>query len=80
MITDYIGGEGSAETPKSDYVIYGWPLTSSLHTMEIHPISFLDKALFIHWYGLLRLKVQFKTEKHWISKVHIFMDWTEFQI
>ena len=27
MITDYIGGEGSAETPKNDYVIYGWPLT-----------------------------------------------------
>ena len=26
MITDYIGGEGSAETPKNDYVIYGWPL------------------------------------------------------
>ena len=37
MITDYIGGvcpndyrlhggEGSTETPKSDYVIYGWPL------------------------------------------------------
>ena len=25
MITDYIGGEGSAETPKNDYVIYGWP-------------------------------------------------------
>ena len=23
MITDYIGGEGSAETPKNDYVIYG---------------------------------------------------------
>ena len=27
MITDYIGGEGSAETPKNDYVRYGWPLT-----------------------------------------------------
>ena len=26
MITDYIGGEGSGETPKNDYVIYGWPL------------------------------------------------------
>ena len=26
MITDYIGAEGSAETPKNDYVIYGWPL------------------------------------------------------
>ena len=26
MITDYMGGEGSTETPKSDYVIYGWPL------------------------------------------------------
>ena len=37
MITDYIGGvcpndyrlhggKGSTETPKSDYVIYGWPL------------------------------------------------------
>ena len=25
MITDYIGGEGYAETPKNDYVIYGWP-------------------------------------------------------
>ena len=25
MISDYIGGEGSAETPKNDYVIYGWP-------------------------------------------------------
>ena len=23
MITDYIGGEGSAEAPKNDYVIYG---------------------------------------------------------
>lgn len=41
-------------------------LTSSFHTMEIHPLSFLDK-------------VKVKTEKHWISKVHIFMDWTEFQ-
>ena len=29
MITDYIGGEGSAETPKNDYVIYGWPLSST---------------------------------------------------
>ena len=29
MITDYIGGEGSAETPKNDYVIYGWPLNVS---------------------------------------------------
>ena len=27
MITDYIGGEGSAETPRNDYVIYGWPLS-----------------------------------------------------
>ena len=34
MITDYIGGEGSAETPKNDYVIYGWPLnkTDRRHT------------------------------------------------
>ena len=30
MITDYIGGEGSAETPKNDYVIYGWPLTTQI--------------------------------------------------
>ena len=29
MITDYIGGEGSAETPKNDYVIYGWPLMAN---------------------------------------------------
>ena len=29
MITDYIGGEGSAETPKNDYVIYGWPLMAT---------------------------------------------------
>ena len=32
MITDYIGREGSAETPKNDYVIYGWPLTSEYGT------------------------------------------------
>ena len=31
MITDYIGGEGSAETPKNDYVIYGWPLAVKTH-------------------------------------------------
>ena len=33
MITDYIGGEGSAETPKNDYVIYGWPLILSVDIM-----------------------------------------------
>ena len=36
MITDYIGGEGSAETPKNDYVIYGWPLTR-MGRSKIHP-------------------------------------------
>ena len=35
MITDYIGGEGSAETPKYDYVIYGWPL--SVHCPKFEP-------------------------------------------
>ena len=37
MITDYIGGEGSAETPKNDYVIYGWPLTFIIRNQEIYP-------------------------------------------
>ena len=35
MITDYIGGEGSAETPKNDYVIYGWPLISESVCQDI---------------------------------------------
>ena len=31
----YIGRGGSTETPKSDYVIYGWPLTTLITTVPI---------------------------------------------
>ena len=41
MITDYIGGEGSAETPKNDYVIYGCPLTG-LQLMKVKQIKERD--------------------------------------
>ena len=33
MITDYMGG--STETPKSDYVIYGWPLIVMMNILII---------------------------------------------
>ena len=46
MITDYIGGEGSAETPKNDYVIYGWPLTED----PIRKSKFLTNASGATWW------------------------------
>ena len=49
MITDYIGGEGSAETPKNDYVIYGWPLTK----IELW-------APYTHWHVVLKGEVDMR--------------------
>ena len=39
----YIGRGGSTETPKSDYVIYGWPL------MGKEPLEELKLAIFKNW-------------------------------
>ena len=48
MITDYLGGEGSAETPKNDYVIYGWPLNCPQTGNTALSRSFL-KLKYLFW-------------------------------
>ena len=54
MITDYIGGEGAAETPKNDYVIYGWPLTTVCSAGNglrgRGPNWFTNHLLFTKWF------------------------------
>ena len=48
MITYYIGGEGSAETPKNDYVIYGWPLNDDAMNEDVADIDAVW-LLMISW-------------------------------
>ena len=61
MITDYIGGGGSTETPKSDYyVIYGWPLICRETKKEV-PIFI---AILLH--------IQMTLSLRWACKI---MSW-----
>ena len=63
MITDYIGGEGSAKTPKNDYVIYGWPLkeeyvtTFTVRREEDSACYFvkLGAAIISRWCGIAQV-------------------------
>ena len=48
MITDYMGG-GSTETPKSDYVIYGWLLTAYTG----HTVQLLGIIGFFYYYHII---------------------------
>ena len=61
MITDYIGGEGSAETPKNDYVIYGWPLIDQEMTK---PFSFFNLAWINTDVGHVSLDIKYLLNSH----------------